>query len=344
MKAFVRAAWRLLLPTGLGLGTALSGCTPSLPRHALPEPGTYRQITPLRYHLVARTYRVHVPRHYSEQRLWPLVLVLHGAFSNAATIEEWSRFSQLADREGFVVAYPNGIGWFGFLQHWNAGHCCGLAAEDHVDDVSFLRYVIGDVSSRLQIDPRRVYIVGHSNGGMLAYYFGATDSEQIAGIGVMGGALGSEQNSHRPLRMIGPPQRPVPLIALHGRDDPTVPFEGGTGRRTVGGRRYISVLDSTEGWAAYCGCGSPPQVRNSPEGDHYVLSWRDTTGKPWVILHVLDHWGHQWPRAKRNPPSGNDDPESLGSGRKSRGQTVDGAQIIWDFLREQTCPADPCQP
>jgi len=76
-------------------------------------------------------------------------LALHGAFGTAGTMERQSGFSELADREGFVVAYPNGIGLFGHLQHWNAGHCCGRAEMDRVDDVGFLRYVIRDVSSRV---------------------------------------------------------------------------------------------------------------------------------------------------------------------------------------------------
>ena len=77
-----------------------------------------------------RTYRVHVPAGYRDGEPTPLVVVLHGAFSTSVEMEKHTGFSALADREGFAVVYPDGIGILGFLQHWNAGHCCGKAAAD----------------------------------------------------------------------------------------------------------------------------------------------------------------------------------------------------------------------
>jgi polyhydroxybutyrate depolymerase len=255
-----------------------------------------------------------------------LVLVLHGAFSTGGGIERCSNFSNLADREGFVVAYPNGIGFFGFLQHWNAGHCCGLAAEDHVDDVGFLRYVMSDVSNRLHIDPQRVYVVGHSNGGMLAYHFASMDCAHIAGVGVVAGALGSAQGARKPLREVGPPQTPVPLIVIHGREDRNVPFEGGTGFRPVG-RRYLSVLGSAEGWAGYCGCELSPDVCDDSQAGHRIMAWRDIDGNTWVVLHILDPWGHQWPGRVSLE-------HRLPKGHPLR--TFEACEIIWDFFRDRS--------
>jgi len=80
-------------------------------------------------------------------------------------MENWSGWSQLADREGFIVIYPEGIGLLGFLQHWNAGHCCGKAAEDDWDDVAFIEAAINGVSIQYEIDKHRIYMVGFSNGG-----------------------------------------------------------------------------------------------------------------------------------------------------------------------------------
>ncbi len=333
MVVSTRSASHFVRLTCAGLLATLAGCeTYSLPDGETPRPGTYYQTTPFRYLLSARTYLVHVPRYYRAERTWPLVLVLHGAFSTAGEMEKWSGFSRLADREGFVVAYPNGIGMFGFLQHWNAGHCCGLAAEDKVDDVAFLRYILDDISNRLRIDPQRIYVVGHSNGGMLAYRFASTQAPRLAGVGVVGGALGSAQSARAPLHMIGPPREPVPLVVIHGREDQTVPFEGGHGPYTVGGRRYVSVFDSVTCWAGYCGCELTPQVLAEPTAGRHTMTWRDAQGNVWVTLHVLDRWAHPWPstlliekrRLKEDPL-----------------RAFDAAQTIWDFFRARSVTSAP---
>ena len=88
-------------------------------------------------------------------------------------MEKFSGFSALADREKFLVLYPDGMGLFGYLQHWNAGHCCGKAAKDKVDDVGFIAAAIEDVCDHLRVDRSRIYMLGFSNGGMMAYRFAA---------------------------------------------------------------------------------------------------------------------------------------------------------------------------
>ena len=307
----------------------LVGCRASLPDRGALRPGTYHQTTPIRYLLSIRTYLVHVPQDYSEERAWPLVLVLHGAFSTADDIEKWSGFSELADREGFVVAYPNGIGLLGFLQHWNAGHCCGRAAADNVDDVGFLNYVIGDISDKLRIDPKRLYVVGHSNGGMLAYHYAAEASARVAGIGVVAGAIGSSNGPQDPLRRIEPAGPPVPLIAIHGRDDEHVPFEGGVGRRS-GKRRYVSAFESAASWARHCGCEPTPNVREDAGSGRRVVTWQDSQGHTWVALHALDGWHHEWPGTSFIGRLQQDHPL----------RAFEASQVIWEFFRRRTQPAD----
>ena len=324
MTASRRLVLRLVTFTCTGALLTLPGCSTSLPRRGTPAPGTYVQTTPLRYRLSARTYLVHIPLGYDQQKAWPLVLVLHGAFATARSIEERSGFSALADHEGFVV-YPNGIGLFGSLQHWNAGHCCGLAQVDHVDDVGFLRYVIRDVASKIRIDPRRIYVAGHSNGAMLAYRFASEDCEQIAGVAVVAGTIGSSKSPQEATCTVGPPRTPVPLIAVHGREDESVPFTGGPGLHG-GPRRYVSVPDSVERWAQYCGCLPGPEVCDDPLGNRRTLTWHDEKGNSVVVLHVLDHWKHVWPGTTVTGRLPEDHPL----------RTFEAAQVIWDFFRTQT--------
>lgn len=296
----------------------LPGCSTDRGR---PGPGTYLQTTPLHYRLSTRTYLLHVPPGYDEQKVWPLVLVLHGAFSTARSFEKKSGFSTLADRAGFVVAYPNGVGVLGLGRHWNAGHCCGLAEKDHVDDIGFLDYMLDDIARRLPIDPQRVFLVGHSNGGMLAYEYASRKSARIAALCVVSGTIGSARGKGAPPYRTGPPERAVPLLAIHGRQDRCVPFAGGLGLRS-GGRYYVPVLDSVGLWARYCGCGPTPEVSVDPHGGRSLMTWRDMQGAPWAVLCLLENWEHAWP--------GTFNIAGLPPDHPLRG--FEASQVIWEFF------------
>ena len=78
-----------------------------------------------------RTYLLYRPASLSQQVPAPLVVVLHGGYGSGSQAERSYHWDALADRQGFVVAYPDGIG-----RSWNAGGiCCGPALRDNVDDV-----------------------------------------------------------------------------------------------------------------------------------------------------------------------------------------------------------------
>jgi polyhydroxybutyrate depolymerase len=122
--------WRTLIFLFI-LSFFQAGCATSLSKDHVEGGNTYKNAVDLRINGFRRTYLVHIPSGYKPETPLPLVVVIHGAFDTAEGMEKFSRFSQLADREGFMVLYPNGMGILGFLQHWNAGHCCGKAADDH---------------------------------------------------------------------------------------------------------------------------------------------------------------------------------------------------------------------
>jgi polyhydroxybutyrate depolymerase len=329
MFSWRRAALRFAVCLFPGLAVVSAGCQTSLPERGTPQPGTYRQTTPLRYLLSNRNYLVHVPRGYGEDKTYPLVVMLHSAFSAAAQAEKWSKLSDLADREGFVVAYPNGIGLFGWLQHWNAGYCCGLASMGAVADVKFISYVIDDLSRRLCIDPNRVYVAGHSNGAMLAYYFASERPGQVAAIGVVSGSIGVSRGPGRPPRKIQAPQTPVPLIVIHGREDGQVPFEGGRPISLWPLPSYLSVLDSACSWAEYCGCASLP-VAYENSSAREVLRWQDNGGRTWVILYVLSGWGHRWPGTAFTRRLPHHHPL----------RQFEASEVLWDFFRHHTRAED----
>jgi polyhydroxybutyrate depolymerase len=300
----------------------LTGCLASLP--AIPEPpsGTYRVSTGTTYNLSSRSFLVHIPPDYHSNSPLPLVVVIHGAFSTGSQTETETGFSALADSERFLVAYPEGIGIFGLFQHWNAGHCCGKAAEDQIDDVGFIAEVISTVRRKLTVDSTRIYLAGMSNGGMLTYRFAAERPGDLAAAAVVSGTIGSSIENEARSWQIQQPEKALPIIALHGRADDTVPADGGIAPRKQGNRSYLPVSDAIYFWRTTDGCGDSPTVTTSNNLSVMHLTWDNCRNGSSVEYFLLAEWGHQWPA-----PYFTDrlDPDHPLKG-------FDGTKLIWTFF------------
>lgn len=304
------------------------GCTKNIPSGEITGPQTYEQEMDLQANGFNRTYRVHVPVGYESKAALPLVVVIHGAFDTAEGMEAYSGFSRLADEEGFLVLYPNGMGLFGFLQHWNAGHCCGKAAKDGVDDVGFIAAAIQDVCARLKVDRRRIYVLGFSNGGMMAYRFAAERSHLLAAAAALAASIGGRPSDQDPYWCIPDPQEPLPILIMHGMADQDVPFEGGQSQRRGGPRTYWSVEDSVAFWVKHDGCTRDMKESRVYGGQVVVRSWQDCQKNTEVILYMIKDWAHDWP--------GTYFISKLPEGHPLR--SFDAARTIWDFFKGHERP------
>jgi polyhydroxybutyrate depolymerase len=314
---------RLAVIFPLVLGLFLGGCMASLPPHPGAGPRTYKNYMGKGFNGVRRSYLVHVPAGYDPAKPVPLVVVIHGAFDTAGGIEKISGFSALADREKFVALYPNGMGLFGFLQHWNAGFCCGKAAEDNWDDVGFLSAVIEDVRARLKIDARRIYMVGFSNGGMLTYRFAAERGGILAAAAPMAASIGGRPSEDAPEWRIPKPANPVAMLIVHGLADDDVPYKGGVSRHRGGTRTYLSVEASVGFWVTNNGCEQRRADRYVNDGRVRLESWGNCRDDADVTLVLIKGWGHIWPGPYFTSELAKTDP--------LRG--FDAAEIIWAFFK-----------
>jgi len=271
-----------------------------------------------------RTYRVHVPSAYRGDEPTPLVVVLHGAFSTSAQMEKHTGFSALADREGFAVVYPDGIGILGFLQHWNAGHCCGKAAADGVDDVGFVADVIDDVKRYLNIDAGRIYMVGFSNGAMLTHRIAAERPDLLAAAAPLAGAIASRGSAKESDWNMPAPGSSVPMIMFHGRDDRRIPFGDRGPEYGAGGRNFSSVNASSSFWWINNGCESHRREQSPAFDGVTVDTWSDCKQNADVQLFTLSDWGHRWPGPYYTRRAG---PEGALYG-------FDASEIIWTFFEK----------
>ncbi|MBK7973426.1 MAG: hypothetical protein IPK07_09155 [Deltaproteobacteria bacterium] len=117
-----------------------------------------------------RRVLVHAPAGVGQAGPAPLVLAFHGGLGTAKAMRRQSLLDRVADRERFIVAYPEGIGRFrDRMLTWNAGSCCGYAMRMNSDDVGFTLAILDEVARRWSVDAARTYAVGFSNGGMFSY-------------------------------------------------------------------------------------------------------------------------------------------------------------------------------
>jgi polyhydroxybutyrate depolymerase len=238
----------------------------------------------------SRTYLLHVPAgSTSEPR--PLVLVFHGGASNAAATERLTGFNDLANREDFLVAYPNGSGRLAAVLTWNAGRCCGYAVENRIDDVAFVRAILDDIGAVARVDAARVYATGISNGGQMSYRLAVDMPDRIAAVAPVAGSLEVEAPAA---------QTPVSVVHFHGTNDENLPMAGGRGTRGVAGVSFTSVAASLAPWVKAGGCKPEPAVERLPDRarDGTSVERRSYPGcKPGieVVLYVIEGGGHSWP-------------------------------------------------
>lgn len=239
---------------------------------------------------VTRTYNIHVPKNYDAKKPTPVVLALHGAGMNGMTMALFCGLSSKSDEAGFIVVYPNGTGVGNVMLTWNSGGAMGRIAPNKSDDVAFMGKVLDDLATVVNVDPKRVYAAGMSNGAMMAYRLAAEMSDRIAAIAPVGGVMTIDECK---------PKRPVPVIHFHGTADTLVPF-GGNDRKAPQMGLFRSVEDTVMLWVKANGCPEKPVVT---ELENKAADKLPVTRKVYgpgkdgaeVVLYVVDGGGHTWP-------------------------------------------------
>ncbi len=199
----------------------------------------------------------------------PLLLVLHGYASTGALAETYFALESAADAEGVLLAAPDGLADATTAQYWNGtAACCDYYATDP-DDVGYLTSLMDAIGAEVAVDPDRVFVLGHSNGGFMAYRTACDAADRLAGIVSLSGATEADPADCQP-------GEPVSILEIHGTSDPIVPYLGGF----IGTEPVPSAHATAEAWAAYDGCEataeSDPALRDVvlPSGD-------DTTVERW---------------------------------------------------------------
>lgn len=218
------------------------------------------------------SFRVHVPPTYQGAPT-PLVLNVHGAETTIAAQQLFTAMNPEADRRDTLVVYPGSPD-----KVWNAGGCCGTAADENRDDVAFVHALLEEVSRRVCVDPTRIYATGHSNGAMLVHRLACEASDLFAAVAPVSGTS--------TLDLPCSPERAIPILYFHGTEDVATPYEGN--------ERFEGVVSFMEGWAARNDC---------PDSRSITLTRENVTCETWaacrqgaeVAYCTIEGMGHCWP-------------------------------------------------
>ncbi|MGB8646007.1 MAG: PHB depolymerase family esterase [Anaerolineae bacterium] len=271
-----------------------------------------------------RTYLLHIPTGYTAARAWPLVILLHGGGGTGKEMMTHTRggMNALADQEGFIVAYPDGID-----KQWNDGRQLDQvrAMRENIDDVGFLSALIDRLIDTRNVDSHRVYAAGISNGGMMTERIACELTGKLAAIGIVAAPLSLE------LSTTCKPTGPIPVVLMAGVADPLVPYGGGEIKLlNIERGQGLSIPDTIRFWTTNAGCAGAPTILDLPDTDPKdgTRVRRETydscRAQSAVILYTITGGGHTWPGGAQYLP------EAI-VGKVSR--DMDANLVLWEFFK-----------
>lgn len=200
-----------------------------------------------------RPFKLHVPRSYAPAAKMPLVVLLHGYTSNSAEADSYFKLTAESERRGFLYAMPDGTEDRRGKQHWNATEACCDFYGSGIDDSTYLSKVVDTVKAAYSVDAKRVYFIGHSNGGFMSHRMACDHADVVAAIVSLAGMVTSKPETCKPARA-------VTVVQIHGTKDGTISFDGGFN----GGQPYPSAADTVAFWRKQNGCGDQAEAQIAP--------------------------------------------------------------------------------
>jgi polyhydroxybutyrate depolymerase len=160
-----------------------------------------------------------LPDDLSRQASWPVVLLIHGYSGSGNSANNHFGLGQEVNRRGFILVLPNGRkGKFG-LRYWNATDACCDFDHSRSDDVKYLTDLVRDVAGRAPVNPRRIYVAGHSNGAFMAHRLACDTTGLFAAVASFAGETFSNLSDCRS-------KEPISMLQIHAVDDGTIKFAG----------------------------------------------------------------------------------------------------------------------
>ena len=254
---------------------------------------------------INREFYIVNPNNLTSDSQVPLLISLHGGADYADANMQYTGFLDIIDEKGFVAIFPQGTiaegkgdtGWYA------GGDCSGL----EVCDLSFIERLIDYSIESLNIDKNRVYVSGFSNGAFMVYTLACFLSDKIAAFAPVSGSMSPDDYQ------ICNPQRPIPVIHIHGINDDSIPVQGSD---------YVTPLQDVSSYLSSINNCAQNSVVDGEDTNEDGYAWyseisSDCNDNVTVNFTYLENFGQNWPSTESSKGSGAD---------------IDGASFIWEFL------------
>jgi polyhydroxybutyrate depolymerase len=266
-----------------------------------------------------REFMLVLPEGAKPGRPLPVIVALHGGLMTGRSMRRVFGLEGIEERGRFAVVYPNGIG-----RRWNDGRF----SNDEPDDVRFLSKLAEHLVRERIADPRRLYLLGVSNGGMMAFRMACEAPGVFAAY--------SATIASMPVNVAEscPPGKGAPMLIINSTGDPIVPWEGGEVGGWVKRGEVLSTPATVEFWRRRNGCKGQAESKPLPDKDKsdgstvFAQQYADCRSEAPVVLLEVEGGGHL-------PPGANigDRPilQSILGGPAN--QDISAADISWKFFK-----------
>jgi polyhydroxybutyrate depolymerase len=266
----------------------------------------------------SRVFLTYVPKNLKPGA--PLLIMFHGGGGDGpmARLGTGGVFDHLADRDGFLVVYPYGIG-----RSWNTCRKAqsNVARRWDVDDVGFVEAIIEQSARTYGINRKRVFVTGHSNGGQISYRLMLERPDLVAGVAAVSSNLPTAGNMDCVTKNV-----PTPVMTINGTADPVALYDGGQRPGAATGPT-LSTKETMNYFAKLNGQDGEPEITRLTHVKEADPTWVERTawtqpGKPPVILYTIHGGGHLVPQPYYRYPRV--------VGRMT--EDMNAPEVIWDFF------------
>ena len=260
-----------------------------------------------------RSFLIYVPTNIKENA--PLVVSIHGYTSSAKTLMGYSGINQIADKEGFLVAYPQGTKDSRDNNFFNVGY--EFHSDSKVNDVNFIREIVLNLTKDYKLNSKRVFATGMSNGGDMSYLLACTSSDLFTAVAPVAGVMMKDtlENCN--------PVKKIPIFEIHGTKDSISKFEGDMNNEDKWGA-YYDLPSTIEFWVNKHALSEKETIqlenKNTEDGTTITFEryWSDESQRE-VWFYIVNDGNHTWPGM-------------TGLFSRTANQDINSAEEIWKFF------------
>lgn len=312
-----------------------AAAAPAHSQQSQPRGKSYHFVDSVMVDGLQRQFQVHVPPGYDRSRPMPVVLIFHGLHMNSTMMMGMTGFNPVADHNNFIAVYGDGVN-----NRWSDGR-----TSSGVDDIAYVTSLLEKLAKEVNIDRRRIYACGISNGGFFAQVLACNLPDKIAAAGVVASTMMDRTQG----MMQG--SKAVPIVFFLGTDDPLLPWGDGRtkdigklgealGLSSLGSidnglARYgglMTVPETIGFWTGHNNCSGSPQTRQEADRDPRdgTTIRRESYGSSsnQVVLYTIEGGGHTWPGCPNL---------SAISGLTGKiSQDMDASSEMWEFFKSHS--------